>query len=71
MLELQRQRLLAKFRQLDHSLAKRPRSDAGAVERRIRRWLSPNSDCPRFRDWLVLTGAIRFLRSTLRIWYTS
>ena len=38
-LELQRQRLLAKLQQLDHSLAKRPGSDAGAVERRIGRWL--------------------------------
>ena len=39
MLELQRQRLLAKLQQLDHSLAKRPGRDAGAVERRICRWL--------------------------------
>ena len=39
MLELQRQRLLAKLQQLDYSLAKRPGSDAGAVERRIGRWL--------------------------------
>ena len=39
MLELQRQRLLAKLQQLDHSLVKHPRSDAGAVERRIGRWL--------------------------------
>ena len=39
MLELQLQRLLAKLQQLDHSLAKRPRSEAGAVERRIGRWL--------------------------------
>jgi transposase len=39
MLELQRQRLLAKLQQLNRSLAKRPRRDAGAVERRIGRWL--------------------------------
>jgi len=39
MLEVQRQRLLAKLQQLDHSLVKHPRSDAGAVERRIGRWL--------------------------------
>jgi transposase len=39
MLELQRQRLLAKLQQLDGSLAKRPRKDPGAVERRIGRWL--------------------------------
>jgi len=39
MLELQRQRLLAKLQQLDGSLAKHPGRDAGAVERRIGRWL--------------------------------
>ena len=39
MLELQRQRLLAKLQQLNGSLAKHPRKDAGAVERRIGRWL--------------------------------
>jgi transposase len=39
MLELQRQRLLAKLQQLNRSLAKHPRRDAGAVERRIGRWL--------------------------------
>ena len=39
MLELQRQRLLAKLQQLNRSLAKCPRRDAGAVERRIGRWL--------------------------------
>jgi transposase len=39
MLELQRQRLLAKLQQLDQSLARHPRSDAGSVERRIGRWL--------------------------------
>jgi len=39
MLELQRQRLVAKLQQLDHSLAKRPGRGAGAVERRIGRWL--------------------------------
>ena len=39
MLEQQPQRLLAKLQQLDSSLAKRPRRDAGAVERHIGRWL--------------------------------
>ena len=39
MLELQRQRLLAKLQQLDGSLTKHPRRVAGAVERRIGRWL--------------------------------
>ena len=39
MLELQRQRLLIKLQQLDGSLVKHPRRDAGAVERRIGRWL--------------------------------
>lgn len=39
MLELQRQRLLAKLQQLDGSLVKHPRRDASVVERRIGRWL--------------------------------
>ena len=48
MLEVQRQRLLAKLQQLDLSLIKHPRSDAGAVERRIGRWLGryPAADAP-------------------------
>jgi hypothetical protein len=38
-LELQRQRLLAKLQQLDHLLTKRPGSDPGAVKGRIGGWL--------------------------------
>jgi hypothetical protein len=37
MLELQRQRLLAKLQQLNRSLAKHPRGDADAVKRRLGR----------------------------------
>jgi hypothetical protein len=39
MLELKRQRLLAKLRQTDASLRKTPAKDPGTVERRIGRWL--------------------------------
>jgi transposase len=39
MLELKRQRLMAKLRQTDASLRKTPAKDPGTVERRIGRWL--------------------------------
>ena len=39
MLELKRQRLMAKLRQTDASLRKSPAKDPGTVERRIGRWL--------------------------------
>src|SRR4029077_9342581 len=39
MLELKRQRLLAKLQQTDVSLRKRPCKDPGQIERRIGKWL--------------------------------
>jgi len=50
MLELQRQRLLAKLQQLDRSLAKSPRKNAGAVERRIGRWLGRHPAAEKLLD---------------------
>jgi transposase len=47
MLELKRQRLMAKLRQTDASLRKSPAKDPGTVERRIGRWLGRYSAAER------------------------